>query len=105
MSVYGKRVIQSRNILKKSETFTKPKEEKKETAAAAGGKPVMDAEKCVYCTLCAKKCPQESDPCGRYVEAGRGKVRGMRNLRGGLPEESDRAERVSEESVLMEYIE
>ena len=29
-------------------------------AAAAGGKPVMDAEKCVYCTLCAKKCPQEA---------------------------------------------
>lgn len=29
----------------------------------------------------------------------------MRNLRRGLPEESDRAERVSEESVLMEYIE
>ena len=29
----------------------------------------------------------------------------MRHLRGGLPEESDRAERVSEESVLMEYIE
>ena len=20
----------------------------------------MDAEKCVYCTLCAKKCPQEA---------------------------------------------
>ena len=48
------------DILKKSETFTKPKEEKKEAAAAAGGKPVMDAEKCVYCTLCAKKCPQEA---------------------------------------------
>ncbi len=28
----------------------------------------------------------------------------MRNLRGGLPEESDRAERVSEDSVRMEYI-
>lgn len=29
----------------------------------------------------------------------------MRNLRGSMSEESDRAERVSEESVLMEYIE
>ena len=53
------------DILKKSETFTKPQEEKKEAGengagAAAGGKPVMDAEKCVYCTLCAKKCPQEA---------------------------------------------
>ena len=48
------------DILKKSKTFTKPKEEKKEAAATAGGKPVMDAEKCVYCTLCAKKCPQEA---------------------------------------------
>ncbi len=48
------------DILKKSETFTKPKEEKKETAAAAGGKPVLDEEKCVFCTLCAKKCPQEA---------------------------------------------
>ena len=31
-----------------------------EEAAAAGGKPVLDSEKCVYCTLCAKKCPQEA---------------------------------------------
>lgn len=29
----------------------------------------------------------------------------MRNLRGGLPEESDRVERISEDLVLMEYIE
>lgn len=46
------------DILKKSETFTKPQEEKKETPG--GGKPVLDAHKCVYCTLCAKKCPQEA---------------------------------------------
>ena len=39
------------------ETFKKPEQPKTETAAA-GGKPVMDPEKCVYCTLCAKKCPQ-----------------------------------------------
>ena len=28
--------------------------------AAAGGHPVNDGSKCVYCTLCAKKCPQEA---------------------------------------------
>lgn len=48
------------DIMMKSETVTKPQEEKKEEAAAAGGKPVVDTEKCVYCTLCAKKCPQEA---------------------------------------------
>lgn len=47
------------DITKTSETFTKPKEEEK-PAEASGGKPVLDAEKCVYCTLCAKKCPQEA---------------------------------------------
>ena len=47
------------DIAKKSETFTKPKEEEK-PEEASGGKPVLDAEKCVYCTLCAKKCPQEA---------------------------------------------
>lgn len=26
----------------------------------AGAKPVNDASQCVYCTLCAKKCPQEA---------------------------------------------
>ena len=51
------------DIMKKSETVVKPQEEKKEAAgegSAAGGMPVLDAEKCVYCTLCAKKCPQEA---------------------------------------------
>ncbi len=52
------------DIMKKSDTVVKPQEAKEEAAgdgaAAAGGKPVMDAEKCVYCTLCAKKCPQEA---------------------------------------------
>ncbi len=47
-------------IEKKSETFTRPQEEKKEAEGASGGKPVLDAEKCVHCTLCAKKCPQEA---------------------------------------------
>lgn len=45
------------DVLKKNETFVKLQEEKQE---AAGGKPVLDTEKCVYCTLCAKKCPQEA---------------------------------------------
>lgn len=71
------------DVTKKSETFTRPVEEKKvstasssaqsagavsagaassgeASAGAAGGRPVMDPEKCVYCTLCAKKCPQEA---------------------------------------------
>lgn len=62
------------DVAKTSETFTKPQEEKPQpanaadgTAGASGatggsgtGKPVMDPEKCVYCTLCAKKCPQEA---------------------------------------------
>ena len=47
---------------KRSETFVKPKEvpAAADTAPAAGGHPVNDASKCVYCTLCAKKCPQEA---------------------------------------------
>lgn len=51
------------DLVKKSETAVKPQEEKKAADAGtetAGGKPVLDAEKCVYCTLCAKKCPQEA---------------------------------------------
>ena len=42
---------------KKSETFTRPAAPE---TAQAGGKPVNDASKCVYCTLCAKKCPQQA---------------------------------------------
>lgn len=42
---------------KRSETFTRP-----QSPAAApgkdGGKPVNDPNVCVYCSLCAKKCPQ-----------------------------------------------
>lgn len=54
------------DVAKKSETYTKPQEERPKEApdggtdAAAGGKPEADLEKCVYCTLCAKKCPQEA---------------------------------------------
>lgn len=46
------------DIQKKTETFTKPAAQA--APAAGGGKPVADADKCVYCTLCAKKCPQEA---------------------------------------------
>lgn len=48
---------------KRSETFVKPKE------AAAGGHPVNDASKCVYCTLCAKKCPQEAITVDRAAKS------------------------------------
>ncbi len=44
-------------VAKAKDTFRLPE---KKTAAAAPKKPVMDTEKCVYCTLCAKKCPQEA---------------------------------------------
>lgn len=47
------------DISKRTEIFTKPQEEKKEETAG-GGRPVLDQEKCVYCTLCAKKCPQDA---------------------------------------------
>ena len=40
---------------KSEETFELPK---KAQPAGASQKPAMDPEKCVYCTLCAKKCPQ-----------------------------------------------
>lgn len=49
------------DVSKTSETFTKPKTEPSEKQAPAGsGKPSADTDKCVYCTLCAKKCPQEA---------------------------------------------
>jgi len=38
---------------KKAEVFEKPKAPEKNL-------PFMDEEKCVYCTLCAKKCPQSA---------------------------------------------
>lgn len=43
---------------KHSETFTRPQQPAQ--AAKPGAKPSNDASKCVYCTLCAKKCPQEA---------------------------------------------
>ena len=44
---------------KHSETFTRPAPPES-AAPAAGGHPVNDPNKCVYCTLCAKKCPQQA---------------------------------------------
>ena len=56
---------------KRSETFVKPKEvpAAADTAPAAGGHPVNDASKCVYCTLCAKKCPQEAITVDRAAKS------------------------------------
>ena len=66
---------------KRSESFAKPKEAAAGSAAvssapaaaatapAAGGHPVNDASKCVYCTLCAKKCPQEAITVDRAAKS------------------------------------
>lgn len=43
---------------KQEAVYNKPMEQKEE--APQGGKPVPDLEQCVFCTLCAKKCPQEA---------------------------------------------
>ena len=46
---------------KKSETFTRPTPPSKadgKVGLQTGGHPVNDHDKCVYCTLCARKCPQ-----------------------------------------------
>lgn len=48
------------DVQKKSETYVKPKTEEETASGGGGGKPAVDPEKCVYCTLCAKKCPQEA---------------------------------------------
>ncbi len=46
---------------KSSETFTRPAPSASPDAVPkAVGKPVNDTSKCVFCTLCAKKCPQEA---------------------------------------------
>ena len=47
---------------KVAETFTKPAPPpgQADGKIPSGGKPVNDLSKCVYCTLCAKKCPQEA---------------------------------------------
>ena len=44
--------------MKKEDTYTKPAPEKKEAPSfPPDALPYADEEKCVYCTLCAKKCP------------------------------------------------
>lgn len=53
---------------KVSETFTRPAPPEQE-AQQAGGKPVNDASKCVYCTLCAKKCPQDAITVDRAAKS------------------------------------
>ena len=46
---------------KSSETFTRPAPSASPDAVPkAVGKLVNDTSKCVFCTLCAKKCPQEA---------------------------------------------
>ena len=58
------------------------------------GKPVQDPSKCVYCTLCAKKCPAGALTVDRAAKTwvldedacGRGRLRWLRHLRRRLPE-------------------
>ncbi len=51
---------------KEEASFTKEVEQTEKTAAKTDGKtdgksvPKADLDKCVYCTLCAKKCPEEA---------------------------------------------
>src|SRR5699024_7560160 len=40
-------------------------------APAAGGHPVNDPARCVYCTLCAKKCPQQAIAVDRAAKTWR----------------------------------
>lgn len=46
-------------VQKSSETFTRPKAPDA-APAKAGGKPENDTASCVYCGLCARKCPQSA---------------------------------------------
>lgn len=46
------------DVEKTSETFMKPETE--EAEGKSGGKPVLIEEKCIYCTICAKKCPENA---------------------------------------------
>ena len=66
------------DIMKKSDTVVKPQEEKKEEVR-------------ILYALC-KEVPAGSDPGrpeGKDLGAGRRKMRGVRDLRGSVPEESD----------------
>lgn len=55
------------DVTKHSETFIRPQQPAQ--AAKPGAKPVNDASKCVYCTLCAKKCPQEAITVDRAAKS------------------------------------
>ena len=80
---------------KSSETFTRPKTPDAPAAGKAGGKPENDPAKCVYCTLCAKKCPQGrpyGGPDSQKLAAGPGQVCRMRHLCRLLPEKVPDAE-------------
>ena len=88
------------DIMKKSDTVVKPQEEKKEAArdGAAAGRQAGDGcgEVRILYALC-EEMPAGSDPGrpeGKDLGAGRRKMRGVRDLRGSVPEESDRDERV-----------
>ena len=72
------------DIMKKSETFTKPKEEMR-----------------ILYTL-REEMSAGGDPCGEKredLETGRGEMRGVWNLRGSMSEEGDRAKRVGKRTV------
>lgn len=58
---------------KASETYTKPAPPVSSAAekTAEGGKPVNDTAQCVYCTLCARKCPQEAISVDRTAKTWR----------------------------------
>ena len=57
---------------KHSETFTRPAPPPAASPApAAGGHPVNDPARCVYCTLCAKKCPQQAIAVDRTAKTWR----------------------------------
>lgn len=55
------------DVAKHSDTFTRPQQP--DQAARPGAKPVNDTAKCVYCTLCAKKCPQEAITVDRAAKS------------------------------------
>lgn len=57
---------------KHSETFTRPAPPPAASPApAAGGHPVNDPARCVYCTLCAKKCPRQAIAVDRAAKTWR----------------------------------
>ena len=73
----------------------RPKAPDAPAAGTAGGKPENDSARCVYCTLCAKKCPQGAITVDRAAKSWKldaGACVGLRNLRRLLPEKVPDAE-------------